>query len=98
MSPQGLFEIAAKTYRSRASVAASVDFDFDDSSGAEEESSWQTSDDGDALLSPPTVLKAQLRHGALLDWMPSLQSSMHALVSHRHRQLFPRSLGGIPVR
>ena len=76
MSPQGLFETAAKTYRSRASVAASIDFDWDDGPAAVEDSVWQTADDGDALQLSSTEARGQLRQGKLLEGFASLQSSL----------------------
>ena len=63
MRLQGLFEIAARTYRSRASVAASIDFDSDDSPADDEYMFWQTADGDDLLQPSSTAAGVQHRHG-----------------------------------
>ena len=61
--PQGLFEIAARTYRSRASVAASLDGDLDDD-GDTGESLWEmAADDDDSFELAATGSSIQLRQG-----------------------------------
>ena len=60
LSPQGLFEIAARTYRSRASVAASLDDDGAEDAGI---STWDMATDIESSQLAATGIDAQMLPG-----------------------------------
>ena len=73
--PQGLFEIAARTYRSRASVAASLDEDQDDGVHASE-AVWETATDDEDLDWAAASNGAQLRQGGQNAGWPAFMASL----------------------